>query len=112
MARRDSRLGSQQNRIDEFFDLCKDVDGTLHPDKACYALAHAYRGGFYEGGDLYRGRLCFEPRFSISLPEPVLSEKAELVMEERFLAELHTKGILPDQKAVQIAREKLKTARD
>ena len=111
MARSNSRLGPQPNRMDEFFGLCKDIDGTLHPDKVRYALAYAYRGGFCEGVDLYRGRLNFEPRCSVPTPESVMTEKAKIAIEERMLAELHQQGILPDQNAVQTARETLKKTR-
>lgn len=74
------------NVIDEFFDLCKDVDGTLHPDKVRYALAYAYRGGFIEGVELYRGRLNFEPQCSVQRPRPVITTKQEELMEERARA--------------------------
>jgi hypothetical protein len=102
---------SNVDPIGEYFELCKDVDGSFHPDKVRYALACAYRGGFLEAVDLYRGRLQFEPRCSVPSPGPVTTEKAQKALEDRVLAELQERGILLDQKAVDEAREKLNKSR-
>lgn len=74
--------------ISELEEMCRDTDGTLHPAKVIEALATAYRRGFNECNDIYRGRMFQDPICSVARPEPVFSAAEQARTEARVRAEL------------------------
>lgn len=74
--------------IPELESMCRDIDGTLHPEKVREALTTAYRRGFNECNDIYRGRMFQDPMCSVARPEPVFTPAEQASAEARIRAEL------------------------
>ena len=89
---RSSRLAQQvTDPIDEYFEMCRDSDGNIHPGKVRYALAYAYRFGFLEGKEKYKP-VHHEIPCSVPVPDPVLTEKEIQLMVDRVKESLGLKG--------------------
>lgn len=74
--------------IPELEAMCRDIDGSLHPGKVKEALATAYRSGFNECNDLYRGRMGQDPICSVARPEAIFTTAEQARTDARIRAEL------------------------